>query len=352
RFDVQPPARKNEVAARVQEGLNDVPISRTGMGDWGIQIPGDTDHAIYVWIDALFNYYSTVDTDQRRKFWPADVHLIGKDILWFHAVIWPALLMALKLPLPRTVYAHSWWVKEVGGDSPIARKVSKSLGNLVTLEELNELADLFSQDAVRWYLATQGPLGPTDATFSDARFVEIYNSDLANTLGNSFSRVTNMTGRYFEGKVPPVGDQEADDLGPERTDAAVEAYRQAMDKADLAGGAAAALNLIREVDGYIERTAPFKLAKDPANEARVGAILHRCAEAIRIASVLLWPLMPWKMQALWQNLGCFEYTESLADRGRGDLETWCRWGGLTEDATLTTAEPLFPRYQPPKDSRD
>ena len=180
---------------RIREGLNDVPISRTGAGGWGIAVPDDPDQTIYVWIDALFNYRTTIDTPELAHYWPAEVHLIAKDILWFHAVIWPAMLMALDWPLPKGVYAHSFWISE-------GQKMSKSLGNFIDLEKIDYYVETFSLDALRYFLATAGPMGTTDSDFSEARFIEVYNSDLANTLGNCFSRIANMTNRYFDGKLP------------------------------------------------------------------------------------------------------------------------------------------------------
>ncbi|MEX0653955.1 MAG: methionine--tRNA ligase, partial [Phycisphaeraceae bacterium] len=191
-FDVQPAARKNEIAARIREGLNDVPISRHAVGDesarWGISVPGDEKHTIYVWIDALFNYLSTVDTDDpggRRKYWQSRAtHLIAKDILWFHAAIWPALLLALRrqsgnewINLPRLVYAHSFWIAE-------GQKMSKSLGNFIDLEKIDSYVETFGLDALRYFLASNGPMGTTDADFAEAKFIDVYNSDLANTFGN------------------------------------------------------------------------------------------------------------------------------------------------------------------------
>jgi methionyl-tRNA synthetase len=334
------------VISRIREGLNDVPISRTGSTDWGIAVPGDAEHTIYVWIDALMNYLTTVDTDQRRHFWPADVHVIAKDILWFHAVIWPAVLMAMKkrpgyewVELPRQVYAHSFWIAE-------GQKMSKSLGNFIDLEKIDHYVQTFGLDALRYYLATYGPMGATDADFVEARFIEVYNSELANTVGNCSNRVINMTGRYFDGKVPAHGPHvEASAQYGHSAEQAVTRYRQAMDGVDIAGAVASALDLIRAVDSYIEKTAPFKLAKDPANLPQVGTILYNCAEAVRIASLLLWPMLPQKMEELWRRLGCTEYATRLADRGRGDLDAWTRWGGLQPGTPVEQGSPLFPRYQ-------
>ncbi len=335
---VQPEARRNEVLGRISEGLNDVPISRTGARGWGISVPDDPDQTVYVWIDALFNYLSAIDTDELRGCWPADVHLIAKDILWFHAVIWPAMLMALGLDLPKRVYAHSFWISE-------GQKMSKSLGNFIDLEKIDHYVETFGLDALRYFLATTGPMGTTDSDFAEAGFIEVYNADLANTLGNCFSRIANMTNRYFEGKLPSKSSNPyASSLEGPAANAAFD-VQQVAAKLDLAQMAAHALQLVRNIDAFIENTAPFKLAKDPAKLPEVGTILYNCAEAMRIASVLLWPIMPSKMQELWRRIGCDHYTQALADHGTGKLSEWTQWGQLSPGTAILQGEALFPRYQ-------
>jgi len=336
---VQPEARRNELLARVREGLNDVPVSRTGTQGWGIPVPGTPDQTIYVWIDALMNYLTTVDTDERRGYWPADVHLIAKDILWFHGVIWPALLLALGRPVPRRVYAHSFWIRD-------GRKMSKSLGNFIDLEQIDEYVGRFSLDALRWFLLTQGPLGTTDADFAESKFIEVYNSDLANTLGNSFSRVANMIGRYFGGQAPEGGPGEGGELRA-AAERSVASYRAAMDELRLDDAAGAAMELVRAIDGYIERTAPFRLAKDPERMPEVGAILYDCAEAMRIASLLLWPVLPEKMEEVWRRTGGHAYLAAVAERGRGSFDAWTAWGLLRPGTPIAKGEALFPRFQAP-----
>lgn len=333
---VQPEARRNEVLARVREGLNDVPISRTGSQGWGIPVPGEPDQTVYVWIDALFSYLSTVDTPERECFWPADVHLIGKEIVWFHGVIWPAMLLALGRALPHRVYAHSFWISE-------GRKMSKSLGNFVDLEAIDRYVERFGLDALRYFLVTQGPLGTTDADFAEAKFVETLNAELANTLGNCFSRVANMTGRYFERRLPEEGAGAAE----WRSVAAecVAEYTAAMEALQPDRAAAAALELVRRVDGYIERTQPFRLAKEPERLPEVAAILRNCAEALRIASLLLWPVIPDTAAELWRRMGCGEYAEALAGRGRGELARWAEWGRCPAGAEITKGAALFPRVE-------
>jgi methionyl-tRNA synthetase len=246
---------------------------------------------------------------------------MGKDILWFHAVVWPALLMAAGEALPRTIYAHGWWLAE-------GRKMSKSLGNFITLELMQAYAQRYSLDALRWYLLTQGPLGANDADFVYAKFVEVFNADLANGIGNSTSRVANMIGRYFEGKLPKsVG--ELGDWSPgvqfdfqlahtgsassaleasigtviTRPARALEAIepnlRSRLDRLDYQGALRLGTELVRAVDLFINRTEPFKLAKvaatDPGKKEELARILTVCAEALRVAALLLSPAMPQKM---------------------------------------------------------
>ena len=201
---VQPIARRNEVVARIREGLHDIPISRAGV-DWGIKVPGDEQHTVYVWIDALFNYVSAVDTPERRHLWPADVHLIAKDILWFHAVIWPAFLIALQrqpgyewVALPRQVYAHSFWVSD-------GRKMGRSLGNFVDLERLARCQELVGLDGLRYFLAKEGPLDISDRDFTEARIASVYNAELANLFGNLVQRAGSLVARYAGGIVPTPG---------------------------------------------------------------------------------------------------------------------------------------------------
>lgn len=364
---IQPDARKNEVLSRIRGGLNDIAISRS-TEPWGIPMPGDPEHSIYVWIDALFNYITATEANNRPELWPADLHLIGKEILWFHAVIWPAMLMALDKPLFGQLYAHSYWISD-------GKKMSKSLGNFVDLPELDRYVETFGLDALRWYFATQGPLGTTDSDFTESKFIEVYNNDLANTFGNSASRVANMIGKYFDGALPDPEET------PNRQDA--KSAKEGNDNQaglsasnfmfagghpefgsfeklaefefnlantmlnvlELGASARAALDLVSQVDAYIERTSPFKMAKDPEQLSGVGTILYNCAEALRIASVLLWPFIPDACEKFWSRIGCSHYAEALANNGRGDLEAWVQWGQLKPGTPIEKGDPLFPRYQ-------
>ncbi len=334
---IRPDARRNEIVGRIQQGLQDVPVSRgidpsNPATAWGIRVPGDPSHRVYVWIDALFNYLSIVDTPERRKYWPASGHLIGKDILWFHAAIWPALLMALGEPLPGCVYAHSWWIRE-------GRKMSKSLGNFLDFPTLEAYAAAYSLDALRWFLATQGPIGATDADFAHARFVETYNADLANGLGNAASRVANMIAKYFGGAAPDPGGVtlHAGHDWPAIAGAAVENARAKVESWDLAGALLEGIALLRRVDGYINATEPFRVAKDPSRTRELGSILYHCAEAIRIASLILWPAMPAKIEDLWGRLSC------PVRVGADSFDSLAAWGGLRPGARIEKGDALFMR---------
>ncbi|TVQ31960.1 MAG: methionine--tRNA ligase [Phycisphaeraceae bacterium] len=352
---IRPESRRNEVLGRIRTGLQDVPVSRAVDPDdpksgWGILMPGDESHRIYVWIDALFNYLSAVDTDDRRKYWPAQAHVIGKDILWFHAVIWPCMLMALGEKLPGCIYAHSFWIRE-------GRKMSKSLGNFIDMPTLTAYIDRYGLDATRWFLATQGPMGATDADFAHAKFIEVYNADLANGLGNAASRVSNMIAKYFDGACPdptrwhgsPSRGEHAGHDWPAIATSAVENAMTRFEALDIPGALEAAVALARRVDGYIHATEPFKLAKDPEKLPEVGAILYHAAEALRIASLLMWAAIPAKVEDLQRRFGC-EFNP-----GAAPLRDLAAWGGLTPGAHIEKGDALFPRADgeeaPPEPAR-
>ena len=333
---VRPEARRNEVLGRLREGLQDVPVSRTNF-TWGIHMPDAPEHVIYVWIDALFNYITALGLGdpssdwyaERHRYWPASMQIIGKEILWFHAVIWPALLMALELPLPHCIYAHSFWISE-------GKKMSKSMGNFIDLGTLQEYVDTYSRDGLRFYLATQGPLGATDADFSRSQFHDVYTTELVNTLGNCASRTSAMIGKYCDGQCP-MDTGACAGVGIEWesfTQTQMETAISAMNRFDLPGSISAAMAIVRQVDAFINETAPFKLAKDPANAEQVGNILYRCAESIRIAACLLEATLPEhvaELRTAW-NLGT----------ATNDLTNECAWGQLKPGTDINKVA-LFPR---------
>jgi len=342
---VRPGARRNEVVSRVKEGLQDVPMSRTTFS-WGVEWPDDPEHVVYVWIDALSNYITALgllddggaDDGSRSKYWPAEYHVIGKEILWFHAVIWPAMLMALDLPLPKCVYAHSFWICE-------GQKMSKSLGNFIDLPTIQSYLDAYSLDAWRYYMATQGPLGAQDADFTAEHFQEVYTTDLVNTVGNSASRVTAMITKYFDGRVPSesAGDGARITIEgfdwPAECGRTVEQSAAAMARLDLNGSIGAAMALIRRVDAFINATEPFKIAKDESKRDELGAILYQCLESLRIASLPLWAVMPEKMAAMWAAFG------QSVDPAAGKMGELAKWGRI-EPGTTVEKVAHFPRVEP------
>ncbi|MEM7755046.1 MAG: methionine--tRNA ligase [Planctomycetota bacterium] len=367
---ILPEARKNEVMGRLKQGLNRVPVSRRinpddpeHVREWGIRMPGDDEHRVYVWIEALCNYLTVMDNERepataeseggsRREWWPrADesfddaarpeiVHAMAKDILWFHAVIWPCMLHALGETPPDTVYAHGYFIAE-------GKKMSKSLGNFIEIDQLKAYAERYSVDAVRWYLATQGPGGATDADFAYQRFVEVYNADLANGIGNATSRVGNMIVKYYDGTMPSTSREEPvmNAVDAEKYTAAV-GSRFALDDAMRAG-----IEIVNAVDGYIAETRPFSLAKaldDGDNAARLQAILYSSAEALRIATLFLFPTLPDKMAELWRNWNCAHLNDpDDADSGfvapLAELAEWAGPHGLKPGQTIVKGAPLFMR---------
>jgi len=379
---VLPEARKNEVLGRIKQGLNRVPVSRKikeGDADWGVVMPNDPGHRVYVWIEALCNYLTMVDSPERRRFWDAPVHLMAKDIVWFHAVIWPAMLRALGESPPAIIYAHAYWIAE-------GQKMSKSLGNFIEIDQLRAYADRYSLDAVRWFLTTQGPLGANDADFAHARFIEVFNADLANSIGNSTSRVGNMVAKYFEGVVPgtcngefgfpdgsslqtslqalkTAGKPVADDARTFKFEPfcaqAVAAATDAVGSIDLEGAMEHALSIVRFVDDFISYSAPFTLAKqlDTLDDGRhaLTSILYSSAEALRIATLLFYPVMPEKMAELWRNWNC----DHLSDPDDANsafvapLAELAEWGGahaIKRGQSIAKGDVLFMRADPKADA--
>jgi methionyl-tRNA synthetase len=320
---VQPDARRNEIVNRIREGLNDVPISRTGGGEWGIKVPGDPGHIIYVWVDALFNYLSTVDNDERWQWWPATVHLMAKDILWFHAVIWPALLLALKRELPRQIYAHAFWIAE-------GQKMSKSLGNFVDLEKIDRYVAESGLDAVRYFLARYGPLGINDSDFAEAKFAAVYNAELANDLGNLVNRTLSMIGRYRGGVIPRAAGNDLQAVA----EPVAAAYQERMTELNYLAALEELWKLVTRANQYVEESAPWKLAKQPADAARLDTVLYNLAEAVRFLAVGIAPVMPATAEKIRVQLG-------LPVVGKFGEEF--RWGRLEPGTRLGTVAPLFPR---------
>ena len=288
---IRPESRRNQVLSGLRAGVDDLSISRASLS-WGIPMPNDPGHVIYVWIDALSNYVSALgfgrdDESLYRRYWPADVHVIGKEILWFHAVYWPAMLMSLGQPLPKAVFAHGWWTAD-------GRKMSKSMGNFVDLAKLRGLIGTYGLDAVRYYLLRAAPFG-NDLDWTDADFAKAFN-ELGNVLGNCLNRIVKMTGRYRGGRVPAVAGppEEVDRQLLARSEQLAGQVEAAYAGLALQDAAMLPVELARATNGYIDATEPFKLAKDPAKAQRLDAVLNVSAQAIRRALVGLIPVLPHK----------------------------------------------------------
>lgn len=333
---IQPETRRNEVMAFVRGGLRDLSISRTTI-KWGVPWPGDTRHVLYVWYDALTSYMSGIgygdDEVQFEKYWPADLHLIGKEILRFHAVYWPAFIMAATekgepLELPKQIFAHGWWT--FAGE-----KMSKSRGNIALPQPI---ARVLGIDALRYFLLREMVFGQ-DSNFSYESLVTRYNSDLANGLGNLASRVLTMIRNYFEGQIPEpsAGGERELNVARAATDAIAMA-KEHYERYEFSRALETIWSVIAEVDKYLVEKKPWKLAEDAGQRARLGCILYTAAEALRIVTVLAHPVLPHATQQIWQQLG---QSRDLASVSLDDL----RWGELTAGTRIGETQAVFPRVR-------
>ncbi|HZD79482.1 MAG TPA: methionine--tRNA ligase [Actinomycetota bacterium] len=328
---VRPEVRRNEVVAFVRRGLQDLSISRSG-SDWGIPVPWDPTHVIYVWVDALLNYITApgfgVDGSLFEQVWPCDLHIIGKDITRFHAIIWPAMLMAAGLEVPKSVFAHGFVT--VGGE-----KMSKSRGTGV---HPSELIDHFGVDSYRYYFMREIQFGQ-DGNWSWESMVDRHNADLANGLGNLASRVLAMLGSYFDGLVPEPGPGGAEGDLPDMIADAVQRYDGLMGEVALSPALAAVWDIVDRANQYLVEQEPWKVAKDPSRREELGGILYAAAETLRILAILIQPIMPQASGRLWQQLGMAE----PLDRQR--LPEAAGWGLLAAGTRTEKGEPLFPRLE-------
>ena len=331
---IQPESAKNEVVSFVRSGLSDLSISRSKERfDWGIDIPWDDQHITYVWFDALLNYITAIgygsDEDKLNSLWPADVQVVGKDILRFHAVIWPAMLMAAGLPPAKQVFGHGWLL--VGGE-----KMSKSK---LTGIAPTQITDIFGSDAFRYYFMKAIGFG-SDGSFSWEDLSARYNSELANGFGNLASRVIAMINKYFEGVVPAPSDYQEADLAIQKVaQEAVDGANAAIDKVAIHEAIAKVWTLVDELNNYITVQAPWVLAKDEADRDRLATVLYTTAEGLRLLAVLLNPIVPKAAQKLWVSIGT----------GLGELSDQriqqAAWGLLPAGTKLGELEVLFPRVE-------
>ena len=333
---IQPISRKNEMINNfIKPGLEDLCVSRTSF-TWGIPVTFDKGHIVYVWMDALSNYITALgafsdDDSNFKKYWPADVHLVGKEIVRFHTIIWPAILMALDLPLPKQVYGHGWLLLEGG-------KMSKSKGNVV---DPVVLCDRYGVDAIRYFLLREVPFG-ADGVFTNEALISRINSDLANDLGNLLSRTSSMVGKYFGGKLPEA--QAAGDFDDSLTELAGETkalVEASMDAMQFSTALTDLWKFVSRTNKYIDETAPWVLAKDEGNAPRLGRVMYNLCEALRHISVMLAPFLPDTSDKIAAVLG-------LSD-GQRTWQSLEKWGGLCPTAEIGKTEPIFPRIDAAKE---
>lgn len=332
---VQPHWRKNEIVKFLEAGLDDISVSRASF-DWGIEVPGDPSQKLYVWVDALSNYITALGYgtggELFDRYWPADCQMVGKDITRFHAIIWPAMLLSAGVALPKTVFGHGF--VHLKGE-----KMSKSLGNVV---RPLDIADAYGPDALRYFLLREIPFGQ-DGDFTWERFIDRYNADLANDLGNLVSRTVTMVNRYLGGVVPPAPGGSDHSSLREKAGSVVEAVTRDIEALSLNGVLDSIWELVREANRMVETKAPWELAKDPARRPELESTLYDLLETCRYLSILLFPVMPNVCGMIWDQIG------AQGDLPSQRIEALKVWGGLPSGVRLSQVRPLFPRIERVKD---